>query len=128
MCYLHSCIPDDIYPMTLKVWGFGPAAAELSSKMGFYNRVEGLTSRKRPVWRMEDTGYYLFYSSRGRWMIGKDYKGTRGWIKSEKIGLLKIPVVGWRWTDGKDWRSDTKLIVSNTIRSLQQLKLLRSVL
>ena len=79
--------------------------------MGEYRRVRGLTAGGRPVWRKGETGNYFFYTSNGWWMIGPDYKDDSGWIQSEEKGLTEIPQTGWRWSDGKDWTSDSKLTV-----------------
>ena len=116
---------------TLTVSSSGPAAAWWPKYMGKYRKVEGVTSRERPVWRNWEAGAYFFYDSFGQWVLGPDYKEDRGGITSEEKGLTEIPLRGWRYYDG-GWKSDPELTVIGRWRAggggIRELVTLSSVL
>ena len=73
----------------------------------------------RPVYRKTDEDYYIYYSGKlyscfvfsisqsvifniavaGYWTLGPDYRDPSGWIRSEKIGLKKIPTSNFLYVD-----------------------------
>ena len=84
-----------------------------------------MTTLLRKVYKKTDGNYFLFYHRKfylddnigvkiffildaGFWLVYKDITSNKGWIQSEKTGLLTPPRTGWEYADGT-WQSDETL-------------------
>ena len=51
----------------------------------------------------------FFLSGDGYWNIGSDPTKTTGWIKTNKKGLVNLPVTGWEYSAPK-WTLDPQIM------------------
>ena len=81
--------------------------------LGRYKKMPGTISNNRPVWEHEDGQRFVFSTGRS-WMVGRNWKGDRGWFKT---ALQEgVPDSGWQRGDGESgWSEDPLLRVDGKI-------------
>ncbi len=91
------------------------AGGSLSSRMGYYNLVEGLVQGGRPVYKSEPTviTVYLFYwASSGRWYIGADYTSSAASLRAQSLSACPDAATGWQVLSNSVWTSADSLVVT----------------
>ena len=92
----------------------GHTPSHLSPIMGDYVMVIDETANGRPVYkRVKGSEWYLFMSSKGKWMVGLDPEEDKcGLFQTSNYSLGPHQNVPWKYLCKGAWNSDNKLNVT----------------